>query len=462
MTGLSKEITEGLATIMNRLAQDQLPEYDSTQLSPVQKEIVHSNRKRIIVVAGAGSGKTRVLTERIKFLITERKVDPCNIVAITFTNMAADEMRERLLNIKGIGDAFIGTIHSFANKIFANSGSEYEIFNDYLDNKFHKYLIDKYCTYLTMEKYLKYKDLKILVDEGKVSESTLKEFFLPSESYELSEIERKKSTKNSEYNTKFPETIYSLMKDNNVITFDQLIQEATKYFKSLNSKLEYLLVDEFQDIGGLEYDFIKNLNAENNFFVGDDWQSIYGFKGGNVNIFKSIVKNNSYKVYYLLDNYRNGSNIIDLASKVINQVKSKLDKTIVPKSGKDGVVIIDSKYKVDEYLKKIKQEGNYGNWFILVRTNKDIFRVSTQLEINGIPFSTFKKSDMTLAEMRLEMSNNTIKLLTIHTAKGLESKNVMVIGNFPIKQAPYLKNSDERKVMYVALTRAEEKLILLN
>ena len=87
---LSKEINDGLTAMMAKLAQETLPEYDSSQLSDIQKEIVMSDKKNIIVVAGAGSGKTRVLTERIKYLVKERKVDPSNIVSITFTNMAAD------------------------------------------------------------------------------------------------------------------------------------------------------------------------------------------------------------------------------------------------------------------------------------------------------------------------------------------------------------------------------------
>ena len=99
-------------------------------LSPIQKKIVESDASHIIVAAGAGSGKTRVLTKRIEYLITKKQVDPSSIVAITLTNMAADEMRERLADVKGIGDAFIGTIHSFANKIFYSSGSKYSIYND--------------------------------------------------------------------------------------------------------------------------------------------------------------------------------------------------------------------------------------------------------------------------------------------------------------------------------------------
>ena len=124
-----------------------------------------------------------------------------------------------------------------------------------------------------------------------------------------------------------------------------------------------------QEVGGLEYNFIKSLEAENNFFVGDDWQSIYGFKGGNVKIFKNLIKDKRFKTYYLLDNYRNASSIIDLAAQVIDQVDDRIEKKINVKSKSKGTIINDSKFKVEHYFNQIKREGNYGDWFILVRTN---------------------------------------------------------------------------------------------
>ena len=96
-------------------------------LDSQQEEAVHTRSSMALVVAGAGSGKTRVLTERVKFLLSDG-VSPHSIIAITFTNMAAEEMKERLVDVPGIGDCFIGTIHSFANKIFKNSNIEYKLF----------------------------------------------------------------------------------------------------------------------------------------------------------------------------------------------------------------------------------------------------------------------------------------------------------------------------------------------
>lgn len=125
------------------------------KLDPTQQEIVTSSAKNIIVSAGAGSGKTRVLTERVKYLL-EEGVTPDSIVCITFTNKAADEMKQRLSNVQGIGDAFIGTIHSFANRIFKNSGTNYELLTKDKEIDIIKGLIKQYGKYVTPDEYMQY------------------------------------------------------------------------------------------------------------------------------------------------------------------------------------------------------------------------------------------------------------------------------------------------------------------
>ena len=458
MNDFQKSIQSGIQAM---LAQDQstiitptIVEKEIT-LSNEQLEIVTSDAKNIIVAAGAGSGKTRVLIERIKYLLNDKGVDASNIVAITFTNMAADEMRERLSNVKGIGDAFIGTIHAFANRIYRNAELSYEIYSDEKDSELHKYLIEKYCKSLTYYKYLQYKDMKSKAEIGIIPEDRVKNFLLPSEKAELSELHKDRSQQ-------YPETIRSLCKQRNIITFDQLLDHASNYFKSIGAEIEYVLVDELQDVGTLEYNFIKSLNAKNYFFVGDDWQSIYGFKGGNVNIFKSLMSDKRFTKYYLQDNYRSGSEIIKYSKQVIDQVPGIIQKKVVNRSGRTGSVKVDNKYHLRSYLENIQLNGKYGDWFILVRSNREVYQYSELMTKMRIPFSTFKRADLSLSELRAEMAKDTVKLLTIHTSKGLESPNVLLVGNFPLKIPSYQKNSDERKVMYVAMTRAMNQLIILN
>ena len=166
--------------------------------------------------------------------------------------------------------------------------------------------------------------------------------------------------------------------------------------------------------------------------------------------------------YYLSANYRNATNILDVAKTVIMQADNIMDKNVYATRSETGEVIVDTKNKLSNYLRKIRKDKNYKDWFILVRVNKDIYEISQQLESLDIPYVTFKQGGTSNEELDSLMNEDAVKILTVHTSKGLENKNVILYGNFPIKQRPYLKNSEERKVMYVGCTRAEDKLIILN
>lgn len=424
-------------------------------LDEKQLEIVNSTEKNIIVEAGGGSGKTRVLIERIKKLLNDN-VPAENIVAITFTNMAAEEMKERLINVHGIGDCFIGTIHSFANKIFKNSNEEYKLYTQEIQDQFMNVLIALEAKFLKMETYLIYKDIKKKIDLGIVDENELEAMIPSTELYEIKVFMGQIEDSN------YKQTINTLCKKHNVITFDELLKKTTQYFKDIGGKIEYLFVDEFQDIGPLEKNFFVALNADNYFYIGDEKQAIYSFKGGDVKFFLNLINNKKWKTYYLNNNYRCGEKIINLANEVICQADDVLNLTSVCKSGNVGNTIIDSKYKLETYLNNIKEEEKYKDWFILVRTNKDLVKLENILQEIELPYVSFRKGEMTLEEMRKCMEENKVKLLTIHTSKGLESKNVLLWGNFPIHQKPYLRNNDELKVLYVGITRAIDKCIVLN
>lgn len=236
-----------------------------------QLEIVNSKHNKIIVEASAGSGKTYTLIERVKRILNDG-VKPENIVVITFTNMAAEELKERLTDVPGIGDCFVGTIHSFANKIFKSSNENYKLFTEEIQDQFMNVLINLYAKFLTMDRYLEYKDFQKKVDLGIYSTKNIDDYFFSGERYELNVFLG--AIKDESY----PENIKTLCKKNNVITFDELLKKTTQYFKDINGKVEYLFVDEFQDIGPLEKNFFEALNADNYFYVGDEKQSIYSFK----------------------------------------------------------------------------------------------------------------------------------------------------------------------------------------
>lgn len=329
-------------------------------LDDAQKAVVTSTASNILVIAGSGSGKTRVLTERIRHLL-ENGVDAADIVAITFTNMAADEMRDRLGNIDHL---FVGTIHAYANQILMKSG--------------------------------------VSMDEWQ--------------------------------NAPKP--------------FDTLLRMATSALGV--AKHNYVLVDEFQDVANLEYNFIMSLRARHYFFVGDDWQFIYGFKGGNVQYFFDLMDDPAYKKYYLSNNYRSGNNILKIAGKEIRKVRKKVQKEVKPLAPYPGIVEeLTLKQAIDEVIKT----ENYRDWFFLVRTNKELDAVAQLFMSKWLPYVTFKKGDTTLDGMNIMLDSDCIKLLTIHSAKGLESKNVVLTGT-------RYWNDDELRVNYVGMTRAKERLIL--
>lgn len=424
-------------------------------LDAQQQVIVDCNEPNIIVAAGAGSGKTRVLTERIKRLLNDG-VPPMNIVSITFTNMAADEMRERLADVPGIADAFIGTIHSFANRIYGNSGKYYEIFCWEKECELMKQLIRRYAKYCNNDDYMRYCDLMKLVELGRMEEEDAREQFAPSVYKEIRQLLRGKTDDD------YPENVRTLCKAYNIITFDDLLVYATEYYKNIGASIDYLLVDELQDIGPAEYKFLMALNAKNNFCVGDDYQAIYGFKGGDVSIFKRLMRDDSWKTFYLENNYRSCKEITDLGNRVISQVPDRIEKKTVNVRNTPGKIVKGSKFAVEKILQAIKSEGGYSNWFVLARSNKDLFYLSGIMERIGLPYTSFRKSESNLAQMEQDLSADTVKLLTVHTAKGLECKNVLLYGPFPEQVPSYLRNDEERRIMYVGITRAMDRLVLLN
>lgn len=431
-----------------------------------QKRIVESDAAKMVVVAGAGSGKTAVLTERIRYLVNVKGVNPANITAITFTNMAADELKERLADIDGVDDMFIGTIHSFANHILRDSGKRFKLLTDEVNSKLVKELVDKYCKHLTVDKYIKYENVKKAFETGSpnIKRRDVQNVFDASEQIEFDAITRKDT---DDGNTKYPESVYSLCKKRNIMTFDDLLVEAKQYIDRVGS-MEYVFVDEYQDVGNLEDEFIRALSADNYFFVGDDWQSIYGFKGANVSIFKDYVKAAGWTVYHLDNNYRNAANIVEFANKVIKSVVNRIEKHIRIMNEDRGNVTTDKQENLEAYLNKIKKNKRKDNWFILTRNKDALNFILGKCEEMDIPAMALSKTDSSLEEIQEMMRENKVKVMTIHASKGLEADNVILYGNFPVYvdideySEDAEKLYEERRVFYVGATRAKSRLIVLS
>lgn len=329
-------------------------------LNKEQEIAVKTNKSKVLVAANAGAGKTRVITERVKYLL-EQGENPKNIYAITYTNMAANEMRERINN----PDIFIGTIHSLANRILIING----------------------------------------IDTSDIIEE--EEF----------------------------DKLFSIIEQENI----ELPQ------------VDHLLIDEFQDICDNEYEFTMNILKPKNFFVcGDSAQSIYSFKGSNYKYFMNLVNNPFVYTYELKNNYRCGLNIINFGEDFLGSQKDIYKIKAKCMSGINGDVSVES-FNLNRILELLK-EKDFKDWFVLCRTNNEIEQICYFLTKNHISNITFKKSEMTEVDMKKELSSNKVKVLTIHSAKGLESKNVIVIG-------ARKWGAEELRICYVAATRAKEKLI---
>jgi DNA helicase-2/ATP-dependent DNA helicase PcrA len=413
------------------------------KLSEMQLSVVNADDSNMIVCAGAGSGKTRVLVERVKRLI-KSGANPDKVVIITYTNNAADELISRLKDTKDADKCFIGTIHSYAYKLLRRTNKDFEIFSEVQQTKFMKYLIDKYgyrCTFHDYEEFLKYERLASI---GKIQQSRIAEKFSDISVYNeiIGLLGRGTSYA-------YKETVKTLCMDNNVLTFDDLIEQVTQNGEIPH--IEHLFVDEFQDVGYLEYNFLMWLKADHNFVIGDDFQSIFGFNGGDVQIFLSLMHNADWKSYYLTENYRTAKMILSYAMSVIKKANDIIDKTVIPMRKEQGQLNLVGKALLESSMSEFKK----GDWFILTRTNKELSYLCSVLKQHNMNFVCLKHGEV--VESGGDSDNKNIVAMTVHTAKGMECDNVAIYGKFPVAGKG---QSDELKVFYVALTRAKDRCLV--
>ena len=417
-------------------------------LSDDQAKIVCSDAKKIIVDAGSGSGKTRTLTEKVRMLLDQGE-DPRSIVVITFTNMAANELIDRLRTTNGSDKCFVGTIHSYANNILKLGGSNHEVFSEQYQTQFMQILIPRYARYCTFDDYKQFVKYDRLVAAGRMSASDIPYKFSSNEVY--NEIMYLLGRMHS---YRYEETVMTLCKANNIITFDEMLERATEYFKKNNVKPKYLFVDELQDIGYLEYNFLMSIGSEYTFCIGDDFQSLFAFKGGDVNIFLSLMHNPEWKAFYLTENYRTAKSILRYANAVIKQAKNIIPKEVIPMSEEEGILDFRAGSLFESFVSEIK-DGE--DWFILTRTNKEMNHVESIVKQSGKDYYCFKQSTVSDKKMKEIRSKKCIKIMTVHASKGQECDNVALYGRFPIKGT---KDEDEYKVFYVGLTRAKNRCVI--
>lgn len=235
-------------------------------------------------------------------------------------------------------------------------------------------------------------------------------------------------------------------------------EDFDKLFKRIKENqqcvrfVRHLLLDEAQDSTPEEFEFLLDIvNPANWMLIGDYRQSLYGWRGANPQMLINISKCYGVKVYNLNQNYRNGESILNYAKNIIRTAGLDYIDNSVPMSRSLGKVMVEDHDPL-ALARLIKRTGQPGEWFVLTRTNEQIDVFSKYLTNEGIPFDTFKRSQLDNEQLNLRLKENTLKLLTIHTSKGLEAKNVAVIG-------ARFYNTEEKCCSYVAATRAKDLLV---
>lgn len=402
----------------------------------------------VLVTAGAGSGKTRVLTSRIIYLIREKKVNPYNILAITFTNKAAAEMQERLeSHIGKQSGIWVCTIHKMCVLILRQNG--------------HKIGYDSRFTIYTdaeRERVLK-KLFKILGIEDERTQKSVKYHIDRAKMLGESPEEYSKNNADERYVSQIKKvyTAYEReLKTANALDFDDLLiktYELLAYDKEslehYSKRFKYILVDEFQDTNALQYRIIKMLTiAHGNIFaVGDDDQSIYGWRGADIeNILNFEHDFKGAKLYKLEQNYRSTKNILDAANYVIKNNASRRDKRLwTDSSCGDKVELFEAESETDEAIytasiiqNKIAMGESASDFVVLMRLNAlsrayeqqfTRFGISTRV-IGGQKFYDRKEIKDIIAYLRLinNPSDNDAFLRIINVPRrGIGDRSVEAI-----------------------------------
>ena len=303
--------------------------YSLNDLNQMQRQIVTDTEGAKLVTAGAGSGKTRILTYRICYLINDKGVDQSNILAITFTNKATREMKERIENmVGGVCGVTIKTFHSFCASILRENIYKLDGFDRFFsvyDDKAQKDLLKKVIKDLGIDEYIaKHCDYHI---SNAKNQGMQPSEYLKNNRYEkdIDDIVRVYA----EYQEQ--------LKINNALDFDDLLLKTLELFENNRSVLEYyqerykyIHVDEFQDTNLVQYKILKLLGAKyrNVFVVGDEDQCIYCWRGANIGNIKEFMDDFKPTIYKLEQNYRSTKNIIKMANKLIKNNTARIDKTL--------------------------------------------------------------------------------------------------------------------------------------
>lgn len=473
-----------------------------------------------LIVAGAGTGKTRVITARIAYLITEKKLNINEVLALTFTEKAAEEMEERVDQMLPYGyvDLWISTFHAFCDKILRRHALDIGLSNNYkLINETEAWLLvkknlarfdlDYYRPLgnptkfihallkhfsrckdenILAEQYLKYaEDIKLDTDGLEY----IKKLDLPEDFASLPQREKQGLLKQEILRineiAKAYQTYQQILIENDCLDFGDLINYTVKLFKErplilekYRKQFKYILVDEFQDTNFVQYELIKLLAAPQNNItvVGDDDQSIYKFRGASIsNIMQFKEDYPAAQEVVLTENYRSTQNILDLAYKFIVQnnpnrleFKLKINKKLKANLGEAGIIEhkhfsnidAEAQFVVDQIIElSKKRSGRWSDFAILVRANESANIFINYLSAANIPFQFLALKGLYSKPVIVDLMNYLKLLDNYH-----EAPAVYRLLNFPCYK---LKTDQIVKIVHfarqksISLYEALSKIVII-
>ncbi len=372
------------------------------QLNDVQRKAVQTTSGPVMVLAGAGSGKTRVITYRIAYLIEHERVAPHQILALTFTNKAAKEMRHRVDQLLSQGSSrglWIGTFHSVFARILRNYihllgyNSNFSIY----DSDDSKSLIKQ----VMKELAISVESVPVNTIQSMISRAK-NNFVLPPE------FHRQAADFNQQKAAKVYEVYTRKLKENNALDFDDLLIKPLELFgqspellEQLQDYFRYILIDEYQDTNRAQYLVAKQLASKhrNIFVVGDDAQSIYSWRGADIsNILNFQQDYAESSVFKLVENYRSTQTILRAANGVIRKNRRQIEKELVShKNAGEPLTLIESfnekreADKIGEYIRSLKLSKGYDyrDFAVFYRTNAQSRVLEDVLRLHRLPYRIF-------------------------------------------------------------------------
>lgn len=418
------------------------------ELNEAQKEAVLQREGPMIIIAGAGSGKTRVLTYRIAHLM-KNGVDPFNILSLTFTNKAAKEMKSRIASVVGPSEAknlWMGTFHSVFARILRSEGEKLGYPSNFTiyDTQDSVRLISSIIKELQLEKD-KYKPKQVLgrISQFKNSLITVRAYYQNPEV-----MEADKASGRPKIGSIYQEYVDRCFKagamdfDDLLLRTNELLTRFPEVLAKYQDRFRYILVDEYQDTNHSQYLIVRALadRYQNICVVGDDSQSIYAFRGANIQNILNFQKDyDDVKIFKLEQNYRSSSNIVQAANSVIDKNKTKLDKEIWT-SNQDGELIKvmrtysegdEGRFVASSIFENIMQHQLPNNSFtVLYRTNAQSRAIEDALRkknikyriYGGLSFYQRKEIKDTLGYLRLLINPNdeeAFKRVINYPARGI-------------------------------------------